>query len=289
MMEPNPVPLRFPTVEVSTESSLHDNDPNAPRMWQLWRPFVGIHRWYFSRGCPPPLRNLLRWEAALQISTLCAAMGLLAGIFTLFVALPLSLVPHQFSNLRFPLTGFVYGTLVFYPLSLWIGHSIPRSMGGVALCVLMWVGQFVLYQMIPSLHHELFGGGLRIFVVNAEYRILRNTLSFGIPAALLGIYFCGNDARKYRVLSAVLLAAAGYALGSEWIKAVGMGPRLGLTAGSIHHLIQRELVQTLPVIWYEIFLSMALGTLLWPTPDELEATIDRPSETTQSPDSQSLP
>ncbi|HET6423049.1 MAG TPA: hypothetical protein VFG20_05155 [Planctomycetaceae bacterium] len=91
-------------------------------MWQLWRPFVGIHRWYFSRGCPPPLRELNGYTRCVHAGVLCAAMGLVTSAVGFSIEYSEERFLNRNSVTGQGIAGLLFGLLVLLPISRWLGR-----------------------------------------------------------------------------------------------------------------------------------------------------------------------
>lgn len=122
MMLRIPLPRKLTTVEMPAEPQFEAHDPAEPRLWQLWQPFVGIHRWYFSRGCPPPLRNLEGPTACVHATVLCATMGLAAAAIGFSLEDLGGRLQYQWSKCFQLLPGLVFGFVVLLPISRWLGR-----------------------------------------------------------------------------------------------------------------------------------------------------------------------
>lgn len=243
-------------METPAEPPLEEHDPAAPRMWQLWRPFVGIHQWYFSPGYPPPLRNLTGWTAVFQTTMLCAAMGLVAGALGVVIVVATSLLLRGDGFIQVSLLGFAYGITVIFPLSRWMNRNVFWSAAGIVVCVVCFC--------VLIVNAWFFNGYIRSWTGRdgtAYLRFLHNLAVFAPPMMLLGVFMLGRQRRPLWMLFAVFFSVAVFAFSMEsqraiqrhWPRAFQSNVIVSMTLSS----------QPLLVSW--MCLTVALGMRLWPS------------------------
>lgn len=101
-------------------------------IWQLWKPFVGIHRWCFSRGCPPTLRRLRGWTRVVHASVLMSAWGLGTGllcVLALGVGDEVSSGLSEWSILA--VVGGFLGAVFLVPIARWSGRAWWYALIGI--------------------------------------------------------------------------------------------------------------------------------------------------------------
>lgn len=243
-------------METEAEPPLVDNDPTAPRLWQLWRPFVGIHRWYFAPGCPPPLRNLNGWTAIAQTSVLCAGIGMVAGMLAVVVIVVMSLFPPYGSTGMIFLLGLAYGIVVIYPLSRWINRSIFWSLAGVVMCILCYAA------LLPA------NGGWSGFLRSQSarpttpfLRFLGHLFVFAPSMMALGLFMRGRQRRITWLLPCVFLSVVAFAVSME-LQAI---LRMSLPAVFRANVWISLCIGAQPVLLSWMLLTIALGMRLWPS------------------------
>ncbi len=120
------------------------------QLWQLWRPFVGIHRWFFMRGCPPTIRKLQGWTRVVHASVLMGGLGLLAGLVCV-VALGMAGVATDVLSEwgQLAVTGGLVGFILLLPLARWCGRAWWFALLGI-------VWQAVLLPLIAETSDSLY-------------------------------------------------------------------------------------------------------------------------------------
>lgn len=249
-------------MESSDELSPEDNDTSVPRMWQLWRPFAGIHRWYFSPGCPPPLRNLKGWTGCVQTSILCAAMGLVAAFVGLTVLVATNLLRNA-AVWQTVLLGVVFGFIVIYPLSRWIGRSVSWSLAGVILCIvgyasLPFAGPYCVKVLAP------WAAGRQTVIE----RIVVDVLMFGSPNLVLGVFMIGRERKTWWVPLATFITVVTFVVNLQILG--GMASSLPATVRG--NFVMMVIFSSQPIMTLWTLLAISLGIRLWPSmrePDQL--------------------
>lgn len=156
------------------------------QFWQLWKPFVGIHRWFYMRGCPPTIRRLRGWTRIVHASVLTGVLGLFTGLFGVLAASLLeNFGPGDISYAIVVLTGGIEGALLLVPLGLWTGRSHPVAAFGIA-----WMaGLFSIFEPVMTLLNWLNNKSLwsRVPVARWSVALLiwREAATWGCQSAYL--------------------------------------------------------------------------------------------------------
>lgn len=253
-------------MEIPAEPLAEQIDPTAPRTWQLWRPFVGIHRWYFSPGCPPPLRNLDGLAGCVQTSILCAGMGMVAGVLGVVILVATSLLVPGGGFLQMCLLGLAYGIVVVFPLSRWINRTVFWSVAGIVVCVLCYC--------LLILNAQFLNMQLRAWIgrdgTSYYLRFLHNLAVFAPPMTFLGVFMLGRQRRPLWMLFAVFMSVVVFAftmvlqsaIRRYWPPVFNTNPVISMTIGAQ------------PVFLSWMLLAIALGMRLWPSLREAEPPVE---------------
>lgn len=245
------------------------------QLWQLWRPFVGIHRWFLHRGCPPTIRRLRGWTRIVHVCVLTGTWGLVSGMIAapLFESISMieSHVPVWLVRLA---GGCAISAITLTPLVRWLGSSwrfllILPGWGGVWLAKWDQVSIFLLdfefvgqLQLFPLTRHLLLwsvllsGGALGQLLWIGFVRHPRNLMPAAMVVPIGAISAATKIPIQYRPDS--------YDMTGRWLNQ--LHPILGL--------IWDAYPRNCPLLFFQILLSITVGSFLWRS-EKLSTDADR--------------
>lgn len=226
-------------------------DRHAPRLWQVWRPFMGIHRWYFAKGCPPPLRKLTGLTACVHASILLSMMGFFAAVIGLFAVTVIFQTRYAVHRVEGIIIGMAVGIFVVIPLSRWINRS--WSIGLLLSVVCFGLTKYfdrslILWIYLDHDWHKIIPG-------------LWQSLIYGISGIALSF---GMVSRNRRTWCIPALAGIGTLLAIASESAIAWAANHGYVEICRTFPVLNTIVYMQPVLVSLIGLSIAISVRLWP-------------------------
>lgn len=251
------------------------------QLWQLWRPFVGIHRWFLARGCPPTIRRLRGMTRVLHVTVLTTSLGLMTGIAHIVISNFIIVLGQDLPDWFFsPSLGVIHGMLFLVPISRWYGRSWGWSATSILWAVLVMLS---IDQLVDDLYSSLLS--LIIHPPEDDWTIRTDhDWNFALHWAIFGtcwsecLILWMTDLRKLRSITALGmalpagLAAYGASLIANLPDAIRFSQSLPIRSPGLSELLGRSVVFGLP--WLAILgvTAVALGFRLCGGDQAPEAT-----------------
>jgi hypothetical protein len=243
--------------------------PTPDRPFAVWTVFRGLPRWYFARGCPPPLRATTGWVRALHTSVLLGAMGLAwsaVGVVVGYFAMQLMVTsswPRAIVGMMVCGSfGLIYGLGVLLPLSRWIGRPWWLTGFTVMVSVLVYAGIDLLFFQ-------------PIWAWTGRNHPLTVALMYSCIGILLGLCFVAPMQRRSWWLLPLIVGGAS-------VTPLAEVTRSGLLRQFGWPFLRWDVVSVLlgvqAIVMFVVVTTAALGMRLWTGDDPAAAEPDAPGE-----------